>query len=122
MSSYFNKNNVKFYNLDYFDFLKKPKANDFVFIDSPYDYEVGTNGFDAYNKSSFGQKNQILLAECLKKLDKKGIKFMATNHSTKLVKEIYKEFKLIEITTDRFINSNGLKRKNAAKEIIITNY
>ncbi len=121
MSNFFQKS-VSFKNEDYLSFLEHPTKGDFVFIDSPYDYEEGVKGFDSYNKNSFGQKNQILLAEMIKKLDKKGVKFMATNHSTKLIKELYKSFNLIEITTDRFINSDASNRKNGAVEVIITNY
>ncbi len=120
--NYMNSSDFKAFNEDYIEFLKKPKKGDFVFVDSPYDYEVGVKGFDSYNKSSFGQKNQIFLADELKKLDEKGVKFMATNHSTNLIRKLYKDFKIIEINTDRFVNSDPTNRKQAAKEVIIMNY
>lgn len=122
ISKFLNGNHISFSNEDFLDFLNKPKKGDFVFVDSPYDYEIGVKGFDSYNKSSFGQKNQIFLAEKLIELDKKGVLFMATNHSTKLIKELYQKFKIIEIKTNRNVNSKGNKRKNNGNEVIIINY
>lgn len=121
ISKYFNEIDIKIFNEDYYDFLNYPKKNDFVFVDSPYDYDV-LNGFDNYDKNSFGIENHIKLSNKLKELDKRGVKFMATNHDTKLINELYSEFNIIKIKTNRFINSNPNKRKLTGNEVIITNY
>lgn len=47
---------------------------------------------------------------------------MLTNHNTKLINELYKNYKIIPIRTNRNINSNGNKRKQTGDEVIIINY
>lgn len=121
ISDYFNKCDLQIFNEDYLKFLDLPKKGDFVFVDSPYDYEV-PNGFDSYDKQSFGRENQIKLANKLKEMNKKGVMFMATNHDTKLINEIYSEFRIIKIQTNRFVNVDVNKRKLTGNEVIILNY
>lgn len=122
MSAYFNKCNIKFFNNDYKKILNMAKTGDFIFCDPPYDYEEGVKGFDSYTKSGFNQKKQIELAKELKKAHEKGCMFMLTNHNTKLINELYKEFKIYSITTNRFINSISDRRINSGKEVVILNY
>ncbi|MGL6125060.1 MAG: DNA adenine methylase [Metamycoplasmataceae bacterium] len=122
LSNYLNKNDIKITNTDYLETLKFPKKGDFIFVDSPYDYEEGLNGFDSYNENGFNRKNQIDLCLRLIELDKDGVKWMVTNHSTKLIKELFKDYKQFKIKTNRSINSNGALRKKTGNEIVIINY
>lgn len=122
LSNYLNNNNINITNLDYLKALEFPKKNDFIFVDSPYDYDEGVKGFAAYNKKGFNQQNQIDLFLKLKELDKRGVKWMVTNHSTKLIRDLFKEYKQIKIKTNRCINSKGTERKKTGNEIVIINY
>ncbi len=122
LNQYFNNNEIKFLNIDYLESISSAKKGDFIFIDSPYDYEIGINGFTSYNKSGFNQKNQEELTNKLINLDKKDVKWMATNHNTDLIKSLYKDFKMEFIKTNRSINSNGLDRKLTGDEVVIFNY
>lgn len=122
ISQYFSLNEILVYNDDFNKVINLAKKNDFIFCDPPYDYEIGEKGFDAYNKDSFGQNGQIKLADALKKAHEKGVKWMLTNHDTKLINSLYSEFKIIKMTTNRSINSKGDLRKNAGKEVMIINY
>ena len=103
---------------DYKAALAHAKKGDFVFVDPPYD---GTT-FTTYNKKDFKVQQQIELADELKKLDKKGVKFLTTNHNTDLIKELYGEFNTVVYKANRFINSNAKKRSKSAEEIFIFNY
>lgn len=47
---------------------------------------------------------------------------MHTNHNTPLIRELYKDFVIIPIQTNRNINSKGANRKNTGEEVIIMNY
>lgn len=120
ISNYLNKNKVKIFNVDFEKILNKAKENDFVFCDPPYDYEDG--GFDSYTKKAFGKEGQTRLANTLKKLDQKNVKWMLTNHNTKFINELYADFKIIPISTNRNINSDGSKRKKCGKEVVVVNY
>ena len=121
-NKFLNDNNIKVLNKNFCEILDMAKVGDFIYCDPPYDYEEGTLGFDSYNKSSFGQKNQIMLANKLKELDKKNIKWMLSNHDTRLINELYKDFNIIKISTNRMINSNANKRMNTGNEVVVINY
>ncbi len=123
LSKYLKQSKTKIYSKDFKEIFKQAKTGDFIFCDPPYDYEEeNKNGFDSYDKNNFGKKGQIELANCLKEADKQGIKWMLTNHNTKLINELYKDFKIIPIKTNRNVNSNGTKRKNTGDEVIVINY
>ena len=121
-NKFLNTNNIEIFNKNFSEILDMAEDGDFVYCDPPYDYEEGTSGFDSYNKDSFGQKNQILLANKLKELDKRNVKWMLSNHNTKLINELYKDFNIIKISTNRMINSNASKRINTGNEVVVINY
>lgn len=118
---FLNKNKIDIKNTDYIDILNQCVDGDFVYCDPPYDYEE-KNGFVSYSKDGFDKNDQIKLCEKLKELDKKGIKWMLSNHDTTLINKLYKDFNIVKITTNRMINSNASERINSAKEVIIMNY
>lgn len=103
--------------------FKNIKKGDFVFIDPPYDYEPEVkNGFTRYINPDFKRDMQIKLSELIKEIDKKGAYFLKTNHDTKLIRELYKDFDIKTKDAYRFINSNPKNRKKAAKELFIKNF
>lgn len=95
------------------------ERGDFVFFDSPY-VPLNENSFEDYTKEGFSKENHIRLSNLYKRLSEKGVNCMLTNHNTPLVRELYKEFRIEVVDVNRFINSNGSKRKG--QEVIITNY
>lgn len=113
LNKYFNENNIIILN----EALKKVKENDFVFIDSPYD-----EAYTSYQKGGFHEKEHKELAERLIELDKQGVKWIVTNHNTKLIQSLYNQFDFYEIPVNRFINSDAQKRSNATNEVLILNY
>lgn len=121
-NKYLLENNIIILNLDYLLVLDQACKNDFVYCDPPYDYEENTNSFTAYTKAGFNQKNQIELANKLKKLHKLGVKWMVSNHNTTLIQKLYKDFNIIPILTNRNINSKGNARKLTGKEVVVINY
>ncbi len=121
-SQYLKKNKVKIFNKSFEKILDLAKEGDFVYCDPPYDYEVDTIGFDSYNKDSFGQEGQKKLAQKLIELDKRGVKWMLSNHNTKLINELYKEYRILNIKTNRMINSKADKRISTGDEVVVMNY
>lgn len=135
------KENVRAYNQDLFsdlhEYLSNPnivllqgdfekavesaKKGDFVYFDPPYDTIDSKKSFTTYTKDAFGKEEQKRLATLYKKLDKKGVYVMLSNHNTEYINELYKGFNINVIDARRNINSNGTGR-GKVEEVIITNY
>ncbi len=101
--------------------LEKAKKWDFVYFDPPYDVLTESANFTSYDKSWFWQDMQKKLAEVCKKLDKKWVKFMLSNHNTPFIREIYKWFKFEIVKARRNINSKGSWR-GEVEEVVVFNY
>lgn len=108
-------------NKDFYEVAKKASKGDFVYFDSPYDYEEGQKGFDSYQKEGFGNGGQRKLAKLVVELDKKGVMVMISNHDTKLIKELYKGFNIKKIYVNRLVGGKGATRK-LVKEFLVANY
>ncbi len=117
ISLYLRTKNIKLSSVDFSYVLEAAQEGDFVFIDSPYD-----QSFVDYTKEGFNQDEHRRLSDVVHKLHQKKVKFMLTNHNTKLIKDLYKDFSIYELPVNRAINSKGTNRANAATEVIIVNY
>ncbi len=117
--SYLNFNNVKILSCDFEEAVKDAKKGDFVYFDPPYDSDAII--FNSYTEDGFGKEEQIRLSKVYRELDKKGCYVMLSNHNTKLINELYKDYNINIIEAKRNINSDGKKRGNV-EELIITNY
>jgi len=122
VSQYLNSNDIEIYNWDYKEVLKFAEKGDFIYLDPPYHPISKTSSFTKYTRYNFTETNQIELAKEYERLDKKGCFVMLTNSNTPLIRELYKNYEIIEVITNRAINSKANKRKNAVKELIIKNY
>lgn len=104
---------------DYAQAVKTAKKNDFIYFDPPYDSDEET--FTDYTKVGFGKDEQVRLSEVFKSLDGESVKVMLSNHNTKLINELYKDYNIHIIEARRNINSSGTGR-GKVQEVIITNY
>ncbi|ATG97164.1 DNA adenine methylase [Mesoplasma lactucae] len=105
---------------DYRKLQKDIKAGDFVYIDPPYD-KLKEDTFTTYTKDDFDRANQVELKEFCDELNKKGIKFLVSNHNTEFIRDLYRDYNISIVMMARNINSNGQKR-NAVEEVLISNY
>ena len=119
ISDYLNKNSIKILNGDYKKAIKGIRKNDFVFLDPPY-YPIKKDYFLRYGSNLFGEEEQKDLKECCDILNQKGIRFIQTNSNCDEVKELYKDYRHIEVDVRRCINAKVDGRKD--KELIIMNY
>ncbi len=103
--------------------LKRIQKDDFVYLDPPYQPVSSTANFTSYTNDSFDYKDQEKLYTEFKKLDSKGCKIMLSNSKSHEVIELFSEYSdnIIEINTNRFINSNS-KKRTGHTEILIKNY
>lgn len=118
---YLSNPNVTLLNGDFEETVSTAKKGDFVYFDPPYDTFENKDNFTTYTKDSFGKQEQIRLSEVFKKLDKKGVYVMLSNHNTQFINELYQGYKIRIIEARRNINSKGNGR-GKVEEVIITNY
>ena len=109
---------TKIYNLDFEKFLKtvKPKENDFIFLDPPYDSE-----FSTYAQNAFTRNDQERLADYL--INKCRGKWMIIIKYTDFIYSLYDKNGINIRTFDKeyvvsFMNRNDKK----VTHLLITNY
>ena len=105
----------------YGEIFNQVQENDFVYFDPPYTPISKTSSFTSYDKSAFGEKEQIELAQFCRRLDTKGVKFLLSNSYSTFNLSNYKDFKIEKISVSRAINSVS-DRRNAVGEILVSNY
>jgi DNA adenine methylase len=104
-----------------FRFLKvEAKKNDFIYFDPPYHPRSKTSDFTAYTRELFGEEHQRKLAALFRTLDKKGCLLMLSNSDTPLIRELYKDFDIREVSARRSINSRG-DRRGSICELVVLN-
>lgn len=101
-----------------FDFAKK---EDFVYLDPPYYPLTKTSNFTSYTKDIFLEKEQEKLSEVFKELDKKGCFVMLSNSDHPFIKNLYKNYRIIDVKARRAISCIGSKR-GKINELVIRNY
>lgn len=106
---------VSISNMDFEEFCKDIKQNDFVYIDSPY---IST--FDSYTKDNFSLEDHQRLARLFKELDSIGAYLMLSNSNVPMVYELYKDYNIEIVNVSRSINRIGSERRG--QEVIIRNY
>ncbi|HNU95805.1 MAG TPA: DNA adenine methylase [Candidatus Magasanikbacteria bacterium] len=116
--------NVKIYNEDYKNVLKRAKKGDFIYFDPPY-YPVNkTSSFTSYTSKEFLDKEQLELRDAFLELHKRGCFVMLSNSDTPFINKIYSGFKGVKINkieANRNVNSNAAGR-GKIKEVLVINY
>lgn len=105
-------------NMDFEAFLQKhiPQANDFVFIDPPYDSE-----FSTYTQNEFGMKDQERLATYLKYQCK--ARFMLVIKNTPTILKLYDHIGFhITAFDKKYLVSFQDRNDRDVEHLIITNY
>ena len=108
---------------DFTTSIKAAQKDDFVYLDPPYQPVSSTANFTSYTNDSFSFKDQERLFAEFQKLDSKGCKAMLSNSKSEEVIDLFSEYSdnIIEINTNRFINSNS-KKRTGHTEILVKNY
>ena len=119
ISEFLNRASVTFLNQDYKQVLESVTSDDFVFLDPPY-YPTNKDSFLRYDMSPFGIQEQKVLKEKCDELNDKGVRFIETNSDCEEIRELYSNYRLIEVDVRRCINAKVNGRRG--KELIICNY
>ena len=113
--------NVTLTSIGFTEALKSAEKGDFVYLDPPYYPLTQTSSFTSYSKDDFTEKDQMDLRNVYVELNARGCKIMLSNSSADFIKELYSDFKQIEIKAKRSINSKA-KKRGMIKELAIINY
>jgi DNA adenine methylase len=102
------------------EITQEAKKGDFVYFDPPY-YPLKKGSFTTYTKDNFLDKEQTILSEVFKELDKKGCKVMLSNSDSDFIKGLYKGYNINVVKASRMINCDG-KGRGKINELVVTNY
>ena len=119
ISKYLNFADVELLNGDYRVALATVTNRDFVFLDPPY-YPTNRDSFLRYDMSPFGIQEQMDLKDVCDQLNAQGIRFIETNSDCQEIRELYSNYRQIEVDVRRCINAKVDGRRG--KELIICNY
>lgn len=112
--------NVKMNTGDY-GFIRNLKGNDIlVYLDPPYMPEK-EQSFTSYTAAGFGPSEQERLRDICDKLTANEVKWIQSNSNSPVIKDLYKEYNIKEVTAPRSVSAKGDSRKPVT-ELIITNY
>lgn len=120
INMFLNDGNIDIRNGNYLDVLQECNAQDFVYLDPPYQ-PVNATSFTSYTSGGFDESEQIRLKEQCDILTNNGVRFMQSNSNAPLIQELYNDYNIQIVNARRNINRNANGR-GAVEEVIITNY
>lgn len=109
-------NNVNIAFCEYNMILNLVESCDLVYLDPPYH---GT--FTDYTNNKFDEEEQIKLKKFIDKLNDMGVKFMLSNSRTEFIKNLYKNYKQVDLITNYSLGGSGADR-GQREEILIKNF
>ncbi len=104
---------------DFEETMGQAEPGDFVYVDPPYATEE-SRVFNEYLPNTFSSKDLPRLKRALKRLDKKGARFLISYGDTAEAKELLSEWRPIRVPTRRNIAGFAGHRK-VAYELVATN-
>ena len=108
-------NSTTIYQDDFERICETAQPGDFVFFDSPY-YDT----FTSYQANGFSNEDHQRLYNLFKTLTEKGVYCMMTNNNCEYIRNLYKDYRIEEISVKRMINRDPSNR--IGEEVIIMNY
>jgi len=115
----------RIFQMDFRNALSFVSPGDFVYADPPYVPLTKSSSFTSYTSASFGQRDQVELAQKLGELVQQGVRVMASNSDTDIVRALYGDtsiWTLHEVKAARSINSKGGKRGEIGELVITGGY
>jgi DNA adenine methylase len=99
--------------------MEKAEKGDVVYCDPPYVPLSASSSFTSYAKAGFNLEEQHALADMAKKLQKRGVTVVISNHDTDFTNEVYKPAKIITFNVQRFISSDTKNRKQVGELLAV---
>ena len=111
---------VKICTGDY-SFIQNLKGNDtLIYMDPPYMPEK-EQSFTSYTAGGFNLEEHERLRNVCDTLNKNEVKWIQSNSNSPVIKELYKEYNIKEVTAPRYVSAKANGR-GKVQELIITNY
>jgi DNA adenine methylase len=98
-----------------------PKAGDFVYLDPPYDPVSDSASFTGYALGGFSKHDQQRLKVACDSLNQRDILWLQSNSDTPFIRDLYRDYCIVQVQANRAINSSGEKR-GAVAELLIGNF
>ncbi len=106
---------------DFEKILEEANKDDFIYLDPPYFPVSKYSDFNRYTKEKFYKEDQERLKKAIDKLTKKKVKIMLSNSDCKFINNLYHNYKIHEMLSNRSLNCKKDKRGKVS-ELLITNY
>lgn len=119
--SFFHKKsqNATFICSDFRKTLFRINKNSAVYCDPPYLPLTATSNFTKYAVKDFTYADHKALASLLKRMTKRGVNCVASNHDVPATRKLYKTFNFIELPVYRSISASADNRIQAKEVLII---
>jgi DNA adenine methylase len=119
ISSFLQYQYVDCYTFDKIENLIQPY--DLVYFDPPYHPISETSNFRSYTSEGFSGDTQIELRNMIARLTKKNVYCVVSNSNCEFIRQIYSDFDISELETNRSISGDS-KGRGKLKELLIRNY
>lgn len=106
---------------DFENALSTAVAGDFAYLDPPYIPLDASPSFTSYSADGFGLDEQKRLALSMDELGDRGVKVVLSNSATELTREVYKGFRIVEISAPRMVSAKASGR-GYVQEFLIFNF
>jgi DNA adenine methylase len=106
---------------NYKHFDEKISSKSMVYFDPPYEPVSKTSSFTGYGKNGFTINDQENLKAYCDELTDRGVKWMLSNSNAPLVLDLYKNYRIELVDTQRSISAKS-ETRGTVKEIIVRNY
>ncbi len=105
----------------FLDIESRITPDDFVYFDPPYIPLTSTSSFTSYTADRFTIDMQTALRDLCVRLDGAGVKWLLSNSSSFIIRELYSGYKITSVKAQRAINANANKR-GEVDEVLIRNF
>lgn len=100
--------------------LELARPGDLVYFDPPYHPVSKTSSFTSYAKDGFSEADQRRLASVFDQLAQSGIRVFLSNSMTRLVRDLYSHFEIVEVRANRALNSNAHRRGKISEALVVS--
>lgn len=96
------------------------RRGDLLYADCPYVAASKTANFTSYTAEGFGPHDQVRLVEMLRRLANRGVHWVSSNSDTPLVRELYRGFKIVNLSRSGNVSCKGNGRQRVPEVAVLS--